>query len=97
MRERVGSIATKRTRVQVVDLTRVEKYCASANSINFENFYKQLTAQPAQALALLRAHGLQQLSGELVLDAVGDMYVSGLHDMVSALAAGRRKNKVVLA
>ena len=30
-----------------------------------------LTAQPAQALALLRAHGLQQLIGELVLDAVG--------------------------
>ncbi|MBX9903786.1 MAG: hypothetical protein K2Y31_05465 [Burkholderiales bacterium] len=42
MRERVGSEATKRTRVQVIDLTRVEKSGVSANSINFENFNKLL-------------------------------------------------------
>lgn len=40
MRERVGSEATKRTRVPVIDLTRVEKSCVSANNINLENFKK---------------------------------------------------------
>jgi hypothetical protein len=40
MRECMGSVATKRTRLQVFDLTRVEQSCTSAKSINFEIFNK---------------------------------------------------------
>lgn len=55
MRERVGSprkgtssgrVATKRARVQVFDLTRVEKSCSSANSIKSDNFNKLLALGP---------------------------------------------------
>ena len=45
MRERVGSKATERTRVQAIDLTSIEKSYASVKSSNFENFNKLLALQ----------------------------------------------------